>query len=97
MENVVWPFLNKDLIDMEPGECPGQESARDELLRAIQNAIFKLEVMPSMRMLMTAGPALNRDNMAGYNCSFVAVDHPRAFDEILYILTCGQLGRSKTL
>lgn len=42
-----------------------------------------------MRGLMVAGPALERDNMALYNCSFVAMDHPRAFDEILYILTCG--------
>lgn len=55
----------------------------------IRQAILNLEVMPSMRMLMTAGPALDRDHMAGYNCSFVAMDHPRAFDEILYILTCG--------
>lgn len=56
---------------------------------ALKNAILNLEVMPSMRALMTAGEALERDNMAGYNCSFVAIDHPRAFDEILYILTCG--------
>jgi hypothetical protein len=42
-----------------------------------------------MRAVMTAGPALDRDNIAGYNCSFVAVDHPRAFDEIMYILMCG--------
>lgn len=42
-----------------------------------------------MRCLMTAGPALDRDNIAGYNCSYVAIDHPRAFDEILYILMCG--------
>lgn len=55
----------------------------------IYDAIYGLEVLPSMRMLMTAGPALDRDHMAGYNCSFVAMDHPRAFDEILYILTCG--------
>lgn len=59
------------------------------LIADIQEAILNLEVMPSMRMLMTAGPALDRDHMAGYNCSFVAMDHPRAFDEILYILTCG--------
>ena len=59
------------------------------LLEEIRNAILNLEVMPSMRMLMTAGAALDRDHMAGYNCSFVAMDHPRAFDEILYILTCG--------
>ena len=55
----------------------------------IYEAILKLETMPSMRALMTAGPALERDPMAGFNCSFVAVDDVRAFDEILYILMCG--------
>lgn len=60
-----------------------------ELRTEIKTAILNLEVMPSMRALMTAGPALDRDNMAGYNCSFIAIDHPRAFDEILYVLTCG--------
>ncbi len=55
----------------------------------VRNAILNLEVMPSMRALMTAGKALDRDHMAGYNCSFIAIDHPRAFDEVLYILTCG--------
>jgi ribonucleoside-diphosphate reductase alpha chain len=55
----------------------------------IRSAILNLEVMPSMRALMTAGKALDRDHMAGYNCSFIAIDHPRAFDEVLYILTCG--------
>jgi len=53
------------------------------------NAILNLEVMPSMRALMTAGEALERDNTAGYNCSYVAVNRVRAFDEILYILMCG--------
>jgi ribonucleoside-triphosphate reductase len=53
------------------------------------NAIVQLEVMPSMRALMSAGPALDRDNMAGYNCSYVAVDHVRCFDEIMYVLMCG--------
>jgi len=42
-----------------------------------------------MRAVMTAGPALDRDNIAGYNCSFIAIDHPRAFDEIMYVLMCG--------
>lgn len=60
-----------------------------KLYEEIATAILTLEVMPSMRGLMSAGQALERDNMALYNCSFVAVDHPRAFDEILYILTCG--------
>jgi len=55
----------------------------------IANAIENLEVMPSMRSLMTAGPALDRDNMAGFNCSYIAVDHIRTFDEILYVLMCG--------
>lgn len=55
----------------------------------IYNAIVELDVMPSMRALMTAGPALERDPMAGYNCAFVAIDDVRAFDEILYILMCG--------
>lgn len=55
----------------------------------IRHAIFNMEVMPSMRAMMTAGPALERENVAGYNCSFVAVDSPRAFDEALYILMNG--------
>lgn len=55
----------------------------------IYQAILHTDVMPSMRALMTAGPALDRDPMAGFNCSFVAVDNVRAFDEILYILMCG--------
>lgn len=55
----------------------------------IKDAILNLEVLPSMRAMMTAGPALERDHMSGYNCSFIAVDNPRAFDESLYILTCG--------
>ena len=55
----------------------------------IEQAILSLEVMPSMRALMTAGAALLRDNTAGYNCSYTPVDHPRCFDEVLYILLNG--------
>lgn len=55
----------------------------------INKSIGALRTMPSMRALMTAGPALDKDEMAGFNCSYVAVDHVRAFDEILYILMCG--------
>ena len=55
----------------------------------LQNAVLSLKVMPSMRCLMTAGEALEKENIAGYNCSYVAVDSPRAFDEILYILMNG--------
>ena len=55
----------------------------------LENKVLNLEVMPSMRALMTAGPALEKENIAGYNCSYVPVDHPKAFDEILYVLMCG--------
>jgi ribonucleoside-triphosphate reductase len=55
----------------------------------IYRAIHDLEVMPSMRCLMTAGPALDRTHVAGYNCAYLTVDHPRAFDEAMYILMCG--------
>ena len=55
----------------------------------IQRAITNLDVMPSMRCMMTAGKALERDEIAGYNCSYLPIDHPRAFDEIMYILMCG--------
>src|SRR5210317_1001159 len=55
----------------------------------VYNAILNLEVMPSMRALMTAGKALDRDNVAGFNCSYLPIDHPRAFDEMMYILMCG--------
>lgn len=53
------------------------------------HAIYELKVMPSMRALMTAGPALERDPLAGYNCAFIAIDDVRAFDEVLFVLMCG--------
>ena len=52
-------------------------------------AMLNLEVMPSMRSVMTAGPALERDNTAGYNCSYLPVDDMKSFDEAMYILLCG--------
>ena len=55
----------------------------------MREAITNLDVMPSMRCLMTAGEALKKENVAGYNCSYVKVDAPRSFDEILYILMNG--------
>ena len=60
-------------------------SLRSEL----QDAVSSLAIMPSMRALMTAGEALRRENLAGYNCSYVPIDRPRAFAEVLYILMCG--------
>ena len=61
----------------------------EDLLERIRQAILKFEVMPSMRALMTAGKALERDNTAGYNCSYLPVDDPKAFDEAMFILLCG--------
>lgn len=55
----------------------------------VRDAILNLEVVPSMRTIMTAGEALDRNNVAAYNCSFLAVDDPKAFDEALLVLMCG--------
>jgi ribonucleoside-diphosphate reductase alpha chain len=55
----------------------------------VNKAIHDLNVMPSMRCLMSAGAALERDEIAGYNCSFIAIDSPKAFDEVMYVLMCG--------
>lgn len=60
-----------------------------ETAKEVYSAIYNMEVMPSMRALMTAGPALAREHMAGYNCAFVACDSPRCFDETLYVLMNG--------
>jgi ribonucleoside-triphosphate reductase (thioredoxin) len=63
---------------------------RDEIIvDEIEQAILGLELMPSMRAVMTAGVALNRDNTAGYNCSYLPVDDPKSFDEAMFILLCG--------
>ena len=60
-----------------------------ETVAELKEAVYSRNVMPSMRSVMTAGPALDRDHVAGYNCSFVPVDNPRSFDETMYILMCG--------
>jgi len=73
MDNLVKPAL---------GDYPKQ-------IAEIEEAILNLEVCPSMRALMTAGPAMARDNTAGYNCSYLAVDDIKAFDEAMFILLCG--------
>ena len=53
------------------------------------DAIHNMDVMPSMRCMMTAGEALDKDNVAGFNCSYLAIDSPRSFDELMYVLMCG--------
>jgi ribonucleoside-diphosphate reductase alpha chain len=61
----------------------------DKILAELRDAVFNRNVMPSMRSVMTAGPALERENVSGYNCAFLPVDNARSFDEAMYILMCG--------
>jgi ribonucleoside-triphosphate reductase (thioredoxin) len=70
-------------------EKVGAEVLTKKLRQELETSVLNLEVMPSMRALMTAGPALERCNVAGYNCAYATVDHPRVFDETLYILMAG--------
>ena len=65
----------------------GQLKGKDYDL--VKDAIYNMDVMPSMRCMMTAGPALAKDNVAGFNCSYLAIDSPRSFDELMYVLMCG--------
>lgn len=76
-------FMKKHMADSYPGVV------NDSTWSELQEAVLNHEVMPSMRGLMTAGPALARENLAQFNCSFIAVDDVRAFDEALYILMNG--------
>jgi len=78
MDNVVEPVVDS-----------GASEGNLNVAHDIEQAILNLEIMPSMRAMMTAGPALTRDNTAGYNCSYLPVDDPKAFDEAMFILLCG--------
>ena len=80
-----WAETVQRFIDFWMGRFPNIDIDWEELYFAIYNK----EVMPSMRALMTAGKALEKDNMAGFNCVAVAVTTPRIFDEIFYMLMCG--------
>jgi ribonucleoside-triphosphate reductase len=81
--NRYFDFFDWHLMEHHKYSLPLQ--VREELRQAVLN----LEIMPSMRCLMTAGEALKRDNIAGYNCSYVHINRLRAFDEVLYVLMCG--------
>ena len=61
----------------------------DKVSKKLYKAIHDMDVMPSMRCMMTAGVALDKDNVAGFNCSYLAIDSPRSFDELMYVLMCG--------
>ena len=76
-------FFDEHLMEMHQYKLP------KELRKEIEEAVLDLKVMPSMRCIMTAGEALKRENIAGYNCSYVAINRPQAFDEVLYILMNG--------
>ena len=76
-------FMVQHLSDNYTYDLFGKE------LSELRNAMLNLEVLGSMRALMTAGPALARENVAGYNCSYLPIDSPRSFDECLYILMNG--------
>jgi ribonucleoside-triphosphate reductase (thioredoxin) len=78
MDNIVEPVFDS-----------GDSEENLNIAHEIEQAILSLEIMPSMRSLMTAGAAAARDNTCMYNCSYVAIDHPYAFDEAMFILLCG--------
>jgi len=83
-----WEETVDRYIDFWRSRYPDNEDIQGGLSEA-REAILNLEVMPSMRCLMTAGRALDRDNIAGYNCAYTPVDHPAVFAEILFILLNG--------
>ena len=76
-------FMEKHLLEKHSYQLSKKERAE------LEEAVLNLEVMPSMRALMTAGPALERDNTCAYNCSYITVDDPKAFDEAMLILMNG--------
>jgi len=77
-------------VIMKRARLEGEEDITlSRVVHDISEAILGLEIMPSMRAMMTAGPALERDNTAGYNCSYLPVDDPKSFDEAMFILLCG--------
>lgn len=76
-------FMAEHLLEKHNYKIP------NELYGKLQKYIYELKVMPSMRSMMSAGRALQRDNTAGYNCAYLPVDDPKSFDEAMYILLCG--------
>lgn len=80
-----WPETVERYVDF----WLSKKKITEEEASVLRYDITNLDVMPSMRCLMTAGPALERDNVAGFNCSYLPIDHPRAFDELMYVLLCG--------
>ena len=67
----------------------GRGQIDSKTAKKLYDGIHSQKVMPSMRCMMTAGKALDKDNVAGFNCSYLAIDSPRSFDELMYVLMCG--------
>ena len=82
-------FMYHQLDHLETRDKEIRWSTFEEAFNNLRDMITEQKIMPSMRALMTAGPALDREHIAGYNCSYVPIDNPRCFDEILYILMNG--------
>ena len=89
----LWDLVPDEDVRDESGSIPPSYEPKKGTLTAkyleALEAVDRTEVMPSMRAMMTAGKALERDNVAGYNCAYRAIDDIRAFDELMYVLMCG--------
>ena len=81
--------VERYLVFMWENTPMAQFGTKSKIMQELRDAILTLEIMPSMRAMMTAGAALKRENIAGYNCSYIPIDNPRSFDEIVYILMNG--------
>ena len=86
-----WPETVKRYFDFMQKHLKEKHNYvfEDSLRQKLETAVVNLDVVPSMRSIMTAGEALERQNIAGYNCSYLPIDDPKAFDEAMYILLCG--------
>ncbi len=78
----------KETVDRYMTNVVSDKVSKDTY-KQLEDAIYNLNVMPSMRAMMTAGKAMERDNTCAYNCSYLAVDDPKCFDEAMFILLCG--------
>ena len=78
-----------ETVNRYVGFWEGRGQIDKETAAQMFDAIHDLKVMPSMRCMMTAGTALAKDNVAGFNCSYLHIDSPRSFDELMYVLMCG--------
>ena len=84
-----WPETVERYVDNVVNKALTETTYKGDIATKLQEAILSLEVMPSMRAMMTAGDALHRDNTCAYNCSYLPVDDPKSFDEAMFILLCG--------